>query len=93
MTITRDGKTYTLTPDELYNAFVEQRKLFDIDNVEYEAEDDKYTEAQGDYILKHAKEAAYLLRCNIDKYDMEFEYAMDAAIKDVLNNFKESEGE
>jgi hypothetical protein len=94
MTITREvnGKEveFSLTPVELYNAFEEQQHIFDVEDVKNYF--DGYSEA--DFIREYGRpgaeirllfgEVAYEMRRNIDKYDMDWFYAREAAISELL---------
>ena len=85
-----------LTNDELFDAYIEQEHKFDLDSCDtffhtmYACEEwyeglDKETESN---IIE---DAAYQLRRNIDKYDMDFEYAMPEAFSEVLRRYIEEE--
>lgn len=83
-----------LLPDELLDAFYEQRDKFDIEDIisygemfgsDFEAEMGvSYNE-----FLSMKEEMAAEMRRNIDKYDMSFEYARSEAIHDVIARNKE----
>jgi len=85
-----------LTENELFNAYCEQQYKWDIDSCRdnlhsgiYNGENwyknlDKETENN---IIE---DAAYHLRRNIDKYDMNYDYAMDDAfVVAIANQIKE----
>lgn len=87
-----DGKEFEfeLTPQELYEAFAEQEFQFDLESVrcyfEDYSDDDLY---EGYTMTREELEASFediavQLRRNIDKYDMSYEYALPAAVSDVL---------
>lgn len=91
MKITRDGKVIELTPQELLAAYYEQEHKFDLEDVRGELE--LYSECDGTdaYLAKKLladsaklSEIARDKRRNIDKYDMEWQDATQAAIMDAL---------
>lgn len=85
MKIIREGKEIELTKDELFNAYMEQENIFDIQNIEDNMEN--YLEEPEYELLKNNKEfieeAANELRRNQDKYDMDYENAIREAFEDV----------
>ena len=85
MIITREGKEIELTREELFNAYMEQENIFDIQNIEDNMEN--YLEESEYGLLKDNKEfieeAASELRRNQDKYDMDFENAIREAFKET----------
>ena len=89
MKITRDGKEYELTSDELYNAYIEQEGIFDRENIENNME--LYLDEEAYELLKDnddfIEEAAQKLRRNQDKYDMNYEYALSDAFQSVKKEF------
>jgi len=94
MTIQRkiDGRVYDfdLTSDELYEAFREQEHLFDRADVESYFDDYTDDDLQYDYGIDREEleerfdDMAYEMRRNIDKYEMDWTYARDAAIAEIL---------
>lgn len=79
-----------LTQDELFNAYCEQQYEWDIKNCEdylnsgiYDGEEwyEELNEETKNIIIE---EAAYQFRRNVDKYDMNYEYAIDEAFSVVL---------
>lgn len=78
MKIIREGKEIELTPDEIFQAYLEQEHLFDIQNIEnnmeYHLSEEEYEELKDnrDFI----EEATDELRHNQDKHDMDYEYAL-----------------
>ncbi len=93
MKIIREGKEIELTREELFNAYLEQENLFDIQNIEDNME--CYLDENEFDILKDNKdfieETANELRRNQDKYDMDYENAIREAfektkIKYLKNN-------
>lgn len=85
MKIIRDGKEIELTNKELFNAYIEQEYIFDIQNIEDNMKN-YLNESEYD-LLKNDKnfieEAANELRRNQDKYDMEYENAIKEAFEKV----------
>lgn len=87
-----NGKIYEfeLTEQELYDAFAEQEFQFDLENVRNYFEDYTAEDFRDEYgiTIEEAEEKfediAYQLRRNIDKYDMSFEYALPAAVSEVM---------
>ena len=81
---------FELTPDELYAAYREQEFKFDKSTIEdyFFAFDDKEIEDEYGMTRKKLEEKfddmAYEMRRNIDKYGMEWSYARDAAIAEIL---------
>lgn len=94
MTIVREiGGTsvkITLTDDELYCAYKEKEHMLDICDVQdvfTSRDDEELMEAYGmtrSEIANKYDEIATEMRKNIDKYDMRWQEARDAAIADVL---------
>ena len=89
---TIDGRPYEfeLTQRELYDAFAEQEFQFDLDNVRNhfsDYTDDDFLEEYGytrEEAEKKFEDVASELRRNMDKYEMSFEYAMSAAVAEVM---------
>lgn len=94
MTIKRkiDGKEFEfeLTNDELWNAYIEKEHQFDIEDVESffcGFSDDELRllyKKSSEEIKSMYDDIAYEMRRNIDKYDMDWEYARDEAVTSVL---------
>ena len=91
MTIFRtfDGVTHEieLYPYELYGAFCVQQHLFDIEDIENWfacGEDISEYGLSEQEVVSLYEEMASELRRNIDKYDMDWSYARDAAVRDTL---------
>ena len=88
--INGETKEFVLTKNELYNAFEEQQHIFDMEDVKsyfdgYSEED--YLREYGlssDAVKDRFGEIAYEMRRNIDKYDMDWHYAREAAIEELL---------
>lgn len=89
-----DGKTYVfkLTGDELYRAFWEQEHNFDCDDVRdylYGFEDADLIDSFGadsKEIEENIDDIAYEMRRQMDKYDVDMDYAREEAIRAVLDN-------
>lgn len=85
MKIIREGKEIELTREELFNAYMEQENIFDIQNIEDNMK--KYLEESEYGLLKDNKqfveEAASELRRNQDKYDMDYENAIREAFEEI----------
>lgn len=81
---------FELTADELYEAFREQEHKFDlcdVDDVFNGFDDDELLDMYGrtrDEIKEKYEDIAYEMRRNIDKYEMSWQYARDAAIAEIL---------
>ena len=95
MTIKRtvDGKemTFELTERELFNAFEEQEHIWDVNSVESYVslfEDEDYMDTWNitkEQFTKLIPDIAYRLRRYVIKYDMSEEYALDEALRDVID--------
>ena len=89
MKIVRDGKELELTRDELYQAYLEQQYLFDISSVKSNMEvylDDEEYETLGDN-QEFIEDVADELRRNINKYDMNFEFAIEEAFDTIKERY------
>lgn len=81
---------FELTTDELYAAYREQEFKFDRNDIEdyFAAFDDVEIEEMYSMTRKKLEEKfddmACEMRRNIDKYDMQWQYARDAAIAEIL---------
>ena len=90
MTIERNGVKFELTDRELYDAYCEQRFIFDREDIKGlfdNYEDDELIEIYGvtrTEIEAFYDDAAIEMRRNIDKYEMSWEYARDEAIDTVI---------
>lgn len=80
-----------LLPEELISAYYEQQKKFDIEDVISLGEafsNEQLQEYYGctyQFLIDHKKEIAAKMRKNIDKYDMEWTYAREEAIRETIN--------
>ena len=76
---------FELTGIELYNAFCEQEHSFDKSDIDcyFDRENYNLSEAEVDSLID---EMACCMRRYIDKYDCDFSYARDEAIRDVLRS-------
>ena len=89
-TINGTDYTFELLPNELYDAYREQQEKFDIDDVINFIECFSNEELQEYYgcsyeeCMKYKEEIADEMRRNMDKYDMDFEYAREEAIRDIV---------
>lgn len=92
-TINGEEVDIELTAEELSAAYYEQEHNFDVQDVQSrfngEITDSELEEIYGvtpeqitDEVIENI---AYEARRNMDKYDMEHPYAIDAAVKDILN--------
>ena len=90
MVIVRDGKEIELTKDEIYQAYLEQESMFDLENIDLNME--TYLSKEEYELLKDNKdfmeEAAYELRRNQDKYDMDYEFALKEAFDTIKDKDK-----
>lgn len=83
-----------LLPNELVDAYFEQRDKFDVEDIISYAEtfsnEDLLKLVGCDYktIIDNKEDMAARMRKYIDKYDMEFVYARDEAIKDIAAELK-----
>jgi len=78
-----------LTADEIFNTYLEQEWLFDVQNIENNME---YHLSEEEYeILKENRDfiesAAQELRHNQDKHDMDYEYALEEAFKSIKEKY------
>lgn len=86
-----------LTIEELVAAYFEQQKKFDIEDVISfaEAYDNKtLMESYGctyQELLNNKEDIAARMRKYIDKYDMEWSYAREEAVRDVMRSIKTAE--
>lgn len=83
MKIIRNGVEIELTSGEVYSAFLEQQHEFDVVDIidKIEDERDAYGDS-ADVMLAYVDNIADDMRRNIDKYDMGWRDARDAAIAD-----------
>jgi len=93
MEIYRGGRVIKLTEQEVFLAYQEQEKIYDMENVRENME--TYLDSESCLKLKEnpnfIEEAAYLLRIYLDKNNMDYGYALTEAIKDAaefINNGK-----
>ena len=94
MKIARNGQDYELTAEELVTAYFEQQFNFDLsdcrDEVSRIIEDDlderTYVEAAKKVLNSQdlLADCAMDMRRNIDKYDMEWSYARDEAVRSIV---------
>lgn len=86
-----------LLPNELVKAYFEQQEKFDIEDVVSFAEAFDNETLMDSYgctyqeLLDCKEEIAAKMRKNIDKYDMEWSYAREEAVRDVMRNLKSAE--
>lgn len=90
---------FELTSEELFAAFEEQEHLFDIQDVknkfESELDPNEFEETHGfpmDLVMGNQdllEEMAWESRHNQDKHGMEWEYARDDAIKDIIEKHRD----
>ena len=89
MKIVRDGKEIELTKEELRQAYEEQEEIYDIAcikrGIENYLEEDEYEMLKDNE--EFIQEAAWELRRNIDKWGMEYDYAIQDAICEVSGRF------
>ena len=82
---------FELTDSELFNAFVEQQRRFDRSDCE-DYLDNYYSDAPWYGTLEKSRretlieEAAHKLRRNIDRDDISFEYALQFAFDDAIQD-------
>lgn len=93
MKIIRNGKEFELTRGELFDAYMEQRWLFAVQNIEMNMEN--YLEDEEYEILKDNREfiedAAHELIRNEDKYDMDYSEALKDAIEETKDIYLDAE--
>ncbi len=91
MKIIREGKEIELTKEELFNAYLEQENLFDVQNIEDNMEcyldEDEFDMLKGNE--NFIEEAANELRRNQDKYDMDYENAIREAFEETKLKYLE----
>ena len=93
---TINGTTYMieLLPDELADAYIEQRNKFDIEDIVSYGEEMPRRELEEtfgctyDEFLSLKQRMALEMRRNMDEYGMPFAYAREYAIKEVINKNK-----
>lgn len=98
MTITRtvggEQVSFELTESELVNAYFEQQYKFDVQDVKDLIcgwDDDDVLGVYGITVAEYKKlsgDIASEMRRNMDKYDMDFDYARDEAVSTVAGKFK-----
>jgi len=82
--------SFELLPNELIEAYYEQQEKYDIDDVVNFIEcfsDEELQEYYGcsyDECMKYKEEIADEMRRNMDKYDMQLEYAREEALHDII---------
>lgn len=85
MKIIREEKEIELTKEELFNAYLEQENLFDVENIEdnmecyFDEDEVEMFKDNKDFI----EEAANELRRNQDKYGMDYENAIREAFEET----------
>ena len=95
-TVNGEELEFELTDNELTSAYFEQQYLFDIQDVRDAVigwEDDDVICVYGvnmETFLKLSDEMAVEMRRNIDKYDMDWDYAREDAIRSVIGRNAES---
>ena len=88
---------FELLPDELVEAYFEQQEKFDIEDVVSFAEAFDNETLMDSYgctyqeLLDNKEDIAAAMRKNIDKYDMEWSYAREEAVRDVMRSIKTAE--
>lgn len=81
---------FELTQNEMYEAYYDQQHRFDVEDIKWWFLDISDEELAEDYGKTRAEiEAMYddiacEMRRNIEKYDMEWTYARDMAIADIV---------
>lgn len=85
MKITRDGKEYELTKEELIEAYYEQKHNWDVESVLTHSQEWEQYLPNGAAIEDYAEKIAYETRRNIDEYDMQWYCAYREAMCDILN--------
>ena len=81
-----------LTAHEMWDAYIEKQHQFDVEDIEdyfYGCEDDELIEKYlktGEEIKQLYEAIANEMRRNIDKYDMDWQYAREEAIHQILSN-------
>lgn len=94
MKIVRDGQEIELTEQERRQAYWEQQHIFDVEDIETALDgetDERIEESYGlnrEQMNSLADMMAHRLRAYIWKYDMDFEYALPSAIRDVANEYR-----
>lgn len=90
MKIIRDGKEYELTPEELYNAYLEQESIYDHSNIKDNMEGylnyDEYKRLKNNETFIEC--AVAKLRKNQDEYDMGYDDALSSAFKEAAKEFR-----
>lgn len=83
MKIIRNGQEIKLTKEELHKAYIEQQHILDMSyiklNIENYLDEDEYEKLRDNQ--EFIEDAAYELRENLDRWGMEFDYAIKDAIE------------
>ena len=94
MKITRNGQDIELTPDEPFQAYLEQESIFDRQNVKDNLKE-RLDELDRSYLYPKLKKdddfintAASELRRNQDKYDMDYLSALEEAFRTTLRKWE-----
>jgi len=92
MKIIREEKEFELTREELFDAYLEQEYLFDVQNIKDNMKD-YLNEKEYELLLNNKEfieEAASELRRNQNKYNMDYENAISEAFKEAKLSYLES---
>lgn len=96
MKIVRDGIWYTLTPQELYDAYEEQEHIYDCEDIRFQLDEmigdivfgEEDEEAKAIRTIAGSEEmisdCAYRKRRMMDKYDVSWDCAVSEAIQEVV---------
>lgn len=91
--ISRRTITVELTAAELFSAYQEQQRLFDVENVQQELEEQADIDLVAQYGLTWSEleplkeDMAAALRYNLNK-EMSWDYALSEAIRSVVEHYK-----
>lgn len=90
MKIIRNGKEIELTADEIFRAYLEQERIYDIQNIKDNAssylDEPEYRSLMDSEAV--INKAADILRIDQDKYNMDFENALEEAYAFVRKNME-----
>ena len=100
MKIFRDGKEYELTPEELFEAYLEQEHIYDVDDVKSELElivvddtdEEEYIDAAKRIYADEDKldSVACSKRHKMDKHNMDWVCAVSEAVSEAIREEMES---
>lgn len=89
MKIIREDKEIELTPEELFEAYQEQQRIYDTQNIENNMaeylDSDIYEQLKNNAV--YIAETTDLFRSYLDESEMSYEFAVREAIRDTAKKF------